>query len=127
VQRIVRELRPLGVPIIYFCNEGAGLLGEAVKSGADVLGVDFHQPIDEARRRAGADGITLQGNLDPVALFAPPDEIDRRAGDVIRRAGTRHVFNLGHGILPPTPPEHALALVEAVHRHGRALRAGSTP
>jgi uroporphyrinogen decarboxylase len=63
--------------------------------------------------------VTLQGNLDPCALFAPIPEIERRAADVLARAGRRrHVFNLGHGILPPTPPEHALALVEFVHRAG---------
>ena len=103
VQQILGALRPLGVPLIYFCNEGAGLLGDAAGAGADVLGVDFHTPIDEARRRARAEQVTLQGNLDPVALFAPAADIERRAADIIRRAGTRHVFNLGHGILPPTP------------------------
>ncbi len=63
--------------------------------------------------------MTLQGNLDPCLLFGPVAEIERRAGDVLARAGgKRHVFNLGHGILPGTPPEHALALVEHVHRIG---------
>ena len=63
--------------------------------------------------------VTLQGNLDPCALFAPIPEIERRAAEILRRAGgKRHVFNLGHGILPPTPPEHAVALVEIVHRLG---------
>jgi uroporphyrinogen decarboxylase len=63
--------------------------------------------------------VTLQGNLDPCALFAPIPEIERRATAIVEAArGTRHVFNLGHGILPPTDPAHAEALVEIVHRVG---------
>mgnify|MGYP000868861369 FL=1 len=121
VRQIIDDIRPSGVPIIYFCNEGASLLADAATSGADVLGVDFRTPLDVARARVG-DRVALQGNLDPSALFAPPAEIERRAVDVIRRGGgVRHVFNLGHGILPPTNPEHAIALVEAVHRHGRGV------
>jgi uroporphyrinogen decarboxylase len=118
VERAIAALRPLGVPIIYFANDGATLLGDAAKLGADALGVDWRNPLDEARARVGED-VTLQGNLDPCALFAPISEIERRAAEVLRRAaGKRHVFNLGHGILPPTPPEHAVALVEIVHRLG---------
>ena len=64
-----------------------------------------------------------QGNLDPCLLFGPIAEIERRATDVLARAGgKRHVFNLGHGILPPTPPEHAIALVDIVHRLGASNR-----
>ena len=119
VARIVAALRPLGVPIIYFANDAAALLGQAAEVGADGLGIDWRLPIDEARRIVG-DGITLQGNLDPTVLFAPPATIEARAADVIRRAGgKRHVFNLGHGILPEIPPEHAMALVEIVHRLGK--------
>jgi uroporphyrinogen decarboxylase len=122
VQKIVDRLRPLGVRIIYFANDGATLLRDAAKSGADALGVDWRCPIDEARRLVGND-VTLQGNQDPTSLFAPIPEIERRAREVLTRAGTRrHIFNLGHGILPPTPPEHAIALVEAVHRIGAELR-----
>ena len=118
VARIIAALKPLGAPIIYFANDGATLLADAASLGADALGVDWRIPLDEARAKTGA-SITLQGNLDPCALFAPVDEIERRAADVLRRAGrSRHVFNLGHGILPPTPPEHAEALVEIVHRLG---------
>jgi uroporphyrinogen decarboxylase len=118
VKRVIDALRPLGAPIIYFANDGATLIGDAARLGADALGVDWRLPLDEARARAGAD-VTLQGNLDPCALFAPVVEIERRAAEVLRRAGgRRHVFNLGHGILPPTPPEHAEALVEIVHRLG---------
>ncbi len=118
VKQLVDKLRPLGAPIIYFANDGGSLLGDAATLGADALGVDWRTPLDEARARTG-DGVTLQGNLDPCVLFGPVAEIERRASDVVRRAaGKRHVFNLGHGILPGTPPEHAIALVEHVHRIG---------
>jgi len=118
VKRAIDALAPLGVPIIYFANDGASLLGDAARLGAHALGVDWRIPLDEARAKTGPD-VTLQGNLDPCVLFAPVPEIERRAADVLRRAGgQRHVFNLGHGILPPTPPAHAEALVEIVHRLG---------
>ena len=117
VKRLVDTLKPLGAPIIYFANDGGSLLADAARLGADALGVDWRTPLDEARARTG-DGVTLQGNLDPCLLFGPVAEIERRADDVLARArGKRHVFNLGHGILPGTPPEHAVALVEHVHRH----------
>ncbi len=116
VQQLIDKLKPLGAPIIYFANDGGALLADAARLGADALGVDWRTPLDEARAKTG-DGVTLQGNLDPCLLFGPIAEIERRAGDVIARAGgKRHVFNLGHGILPGTPPEHAVALVEHVHR-----------
>ncbi len=119
VQQIVDKLKPLGAPIIYFANDGGSLLGDAAKLGADALGVDWRTPLDEARLKTG-DHVTLQGNLDPCLLFAPIAEIERRTTDVMRRAaGKRHIFNLGHGILPGTPPEHAQALVEIVHRLGQ--------
>src|SRR5581483_7231678 len=120
VRQAIARLKPLGAPVIYFANDGSTLLADAAGLGADALGVDWRLPLDEARARTGAD-VTLQGNLDPCALFAPVAEIERRAADVLKRAGgRRHVFNLGHGILPPTPPEHAEALVEIVHRLGVA-------
>jgi uroporphyrinogen decarboxylase len=122
VQRIVAAVRTQAVPFIYFCNEGATLLADAATVGADVIGVDFRVPLDQAREKiAGRAGV--QGNLDPCALFGAPELIERRAADVLARAGDRHVFNLGHGILPPTPVEHAQALVECVHR----LSVRSTP
>jgi uroporphyrinogen decarboxylase len=122
VKRIVDEIRPLGAPIIYFANDGGSLLADASKLGADALGVDWRTPLDEARSRTGA-AVTLQGNLDPCVLFAPVDEIERRALDVLRRGSVgSHVFNLGHGILPNTPPEHAMALVDIVHRMGPEIR-----
>jgi uroporphyrinogen decarboxylase len=119
VARIVAALAPLGAPIIYFANDGATLLGDAAKLGADALAIDWRLPIAEARARVGAD-VTLQGNLDPCALFADVSEIERRVRAILDGAGaTRHVFNLGHGILPPTDPGKAAALVEMVHRLGQ--------
>jgi uroporphyrinogen decarboxylase len=121
VKQVVDKLKPLGALIIYFANDGGSLLRDAVDVGAHCLGVDWRTPIDDARDRVG-NGVTLQGNLDPCVLFAPIPEVEKRALDVIRRGrGQRHVFNLGHGILPATPPEHAIALVEAVHRFGTEL------
>jgi uroporphyrinogen decarboxylase len=68
--------------------------------------------------------MAVQGNLDPLALFLPRAELEARAEDTVRRAGPLgHIFNLGHGIVPPTDPEQARVLVEAVHRAGERLRA----
>jgi len=118
VARIVAALKPLGAPIIYFANDGATLLGDAAALGADALAIDWRLPLTDARARVGA-GLTLQGNLDPCALFADLPEIERRTRAILEGArGTRHVFNLGHGILPPTDPAKATALVEMVHRFG---------
>jgi uroporphyrinogen decarboxylase len=119
VKQVIDRLKPLGVPIVYFANDGCALLRDAATVGAECLGVDWRTPLDEARAKVGPD-ITLQGNLDPCVLFSPIAQIEKRAADILARAGQgRHVFNLGHGILPPTPPEHAIALVEIVHRLGQ--------
>jgi uroporphyrinogen decarboxylase len=107
------------VPIIYFVNGCAPYLDDYASSGADVLGVDWRVGIDEVRRRVG-DGVALQGNLDPGALFAPPAEIRARVADVLVRAGAvGHIFNLGHGVLPETDPEHVRAMVTAVRELSR--------
>ena len=102
------------VPIIYFVNGCAPYLDDYASSGADVLGVDWRVGIDEVRRRVG-DGVALQGNLDPGALFASPAEIRARVADILARAGSvGHIFNLGHGVLPETDPEHVRAMITAV-------------
>lgn len=125
VAEIITRLRPLGVPIIYFANDGATLMDRAAKLGADALGVDWRNPLDRVRADVG-DAVTLQGNLDPTALFGPPAFIEKNVARILREAnGSRHVFNLGHGILPPTPPAHAEALVEMVHRLGARPSPGS--
>lgn len=113
---VLREIADLDVPRIYFALNNAHLLDAIGECEADVLGMDWRVPLDEANRRLGG-RFALQGNLDPTTLMADPAFIRERAREVVE-AGRRapgHVFNLGHGILPDTPPEHALALVEAVH------------
>src|SRR5882724_930715 len=116
-KQVIAELRsgPANdVPIIYFVNGCAPYLDDYASSGADVLGVDWRVAIDEVRRRVGPN-VALQGNLDPGALFATPAEIRTRVADILARAGTTgHIFNLGHGVLPETDPEHVRAMVTAV-------------
>jgi uroporphyrinogen decarboxylase len=115
-KQVIAHLRTTcpGTPIIYFVNGCAPYLDDYASSGADVLGVDWRVGIDEVRRRVG-DGVALQGNLDPGALFAPPAEIRTRVADILARAGAvGHIFNLGHGVLPETDPEHVRAMVTAV-------------
>jgi uroporphyrinogen decarboxylase len=103
-----------GVPIIYFVNGCAPYLDSYASSGADVLGVDWRVDIDVVRGRVG-DGVALQGNLDPGALFLPAAQIRERVADVLAKAGSvGHIFNLGHGVMPETDPEHVRAMVQAV-------------
>jgi len=99
---------------------GSALLPLIKTAGSDVVGIDWRIQIDDARRILGPD-IAVQGNFDPTALFAPIPEIKRRVKDILDRAGDApgHIFNLGHGILPPTPEDHAKALIEAVHAYRR--------
>jgi uroporphyrinogen decarboxylase len=105
-----------GVPVINFSTGTAGLLKQIRAAGGDVIGLDWRINLDEGWATLGHD-VAMQGNLDPVALFAPPKEIKRRVADVLDRAGNRpgHIFNLGHGVLPETPVDHVIAMVEAVH------------
>jgi uroporphyrinogen decarboxylase len=86
------------------------------EAGGDVISVDWRIPLDEAWARLG-EGVGIQGNLDPAALLAPKSELEAQVGDVLKRSGGRpgHVFNLGHGVLPETPVEHAKLVVERVH------------
>ena len=114
--RIFTGLADLGVPRIHFgvgTGELLGLLGEA---GADVVGVDWRVPLDEAALRVGV-GKALQGNLDPAVLLAPWEVVQRRARDVLDkgRVAEGHVFNLGHGVLPATDPDQLARLTDLVH------------
>ena len=105
-----------GVPLINFSTGTAGLLKHIRSAGGNVIGLDWRVNLDEGWAIVGHD-VAVQGNLDPVALFASPKEIRQRAADVLRRASGRpgHIFNLGHGVLPETPVDHVIALVNAVH------------
>jgi uroporphyrinogen decarboxylase len=106
-----------GVPRIHFGVDTGELLALMASAGADVVGVDWRIPLDEAARRVPA-GTTLQGNLDPATLFAPWPAVAGRARDVLRAAtaaGTGHIFNLGHGVLPDTDPDVLARLVDLVH------------
>ncbi len=118
VQEIIREVRKTtDVPIIYFANNGATLLEDALQSGADVLGLDWRINIGDAVRRVNGK-VSLQGNYDPCALLLPPAEMDRRIAILLddARGARGHIFNLGHGILPQIPPEQAKYFIDAVHR-----------
>jgi uroporphyrinogen decarboxylase len=113
--QLVRALQRTGAPIIYFGTDSATLLPAMKETGAEVIGVDWRIGIDDGWRSLHFAG-AVQGNLDPVTLFADKKLLRERAHDVLRRAGGRpgHIFNLGHGILPETPVENVLALVEYV-------------
>jgi uroporphyrinogen decarboxylase len=86
------------------------------EAGGDVIGLDWRIHLDEGWAAVGYD-VGVQGNLDPAALLAKPKDIRQRVEDILNRAAGRpgHIFNLGHGVFPETPVEHAVAMVEAVH------------
>ena len=109
------------VPVILFTKGGGPHLEALAGTGCDALGVDWTLDLSEARARVGR-RVALQGNLDPCILFAQPERIRGEVVRVLRSYGNGpgHVFNLGHGILPETPPEHAAAMIAAVHEESRA-------
>jgi len=115
-KRIFDALAGAGVPRIHFGVGTGELLGVMGEAGADVVGVDWRVPLDEAARRAPA-GTALQGNLDPAVLLAPWDVVESRAREVLARARSAegHVFNLGHGVLPDTDPAILGRLADLVH------------
>ncbi|MGH8970971.1 MAG: uroporphyrinogen decarboxylase [Actinomycetes bacterium] len=114
--RVLDDVGDLGVPRIHFGVVTGELLGMMGDAGAEVVGVDFRLPLDEAVRRVGP-GRALQGNLDPAVLFAGWDAVAARTRDVLRagRAAEGHVFNLGHGVLPETDPDVLARVVDLVH------------
>lgn len=119
VQQCVSNVKEkTDVPVIYFGTDMNGFLPMLSKSGADVLGVDWRINLDDAIKQYGPN-VAVQGNLDPATLFAPWSEVERRAADILRRAGGQpgHIFNLGHGILTETPVENVEKLVKFVHSY----------
>ncbi|MEO9328628.1 uroporphyrinogen decarboxylase [Gordonia aurantiaca] len=119
--RVLAEIAHYGVPRIHFGVGTGELLAPMAHAGADVIGVDWRVPLDEAARRVGP-GKAVQGNLDPTLLFAGPEVVDREVRRVIadgERAiaagAVGHIFNLGHGVLPDTDPDVLTRVVELVH------------
>ena len=115
---VLDAVSDLDVPRIHFGVGTGELLGAMGDAGADVVGVDWRIPLDDAVRRIGPD-YSVQGNLDPTLLFAPPAVVEREARRVLDegRAARGHVFNLGHGVLPETDPDALTRLVDVVHAY----------
>jgi len=116
---LISKVKP-GVPVIHFGTITGNLLELMREAGGDVIGLDWRVDLAEAWQRLGFD-VAVQGNLDPIALFAEVSEIRSRARAILDQAAGRpgHIFNLGHGILPETPVDHVIALVDAVHELSR--------
>jgi len=112
---LVKKVQTAGVPVIYFGTDSATLLPSMSETGAEVMGLDWRIPLDEGWKAVGVKH-AVQGNLDPVLLFAGWEELKARAEDILRRAAGRagHIFNLGHGILPETPVDSVKALARFV-------------
>jgi uroporphyrinogen decarboxylase len=116
---VIAALRP-GTPVIHFATGNPALLPLLREAGGAVIGVDWRVRLDDAWRAIGHDR-AIQGNLDPAVLLSTPAEIRRRAQEILDQAAARpgHIFNLGHGVLPHTPVENVIALVDAVHELSR--------
>ena len=120
---IVKTLKAAApdIPVILFTKGGGAQLEALAGTGCDALGIDWTVELSDARARVGRQ-VALQGNLDPVILFARPERIRQEVVRVLGSfgKGPGHVFNLGHGILPETPVEHAAAMIAAVHEESRS-------
>lgn len=118
VQQVIQKIKVHNhtIPIILFTKGGGAWLEAMANSGCDALGLDWTTDLGTARMRVGKQ-VALQGNLDPAVLYASPVNIRARVAEVLASygPGNGHIFNLGHGIHPNVPPDHAAALVEAVH------------
>jgi uroporphyrinogen decarboxylase len=112
---LIRNIQALGVPVIYFGVETSTLLPLMRKTGCDVLGLDWRTPLDRTWRDLDYT-VAVQGNLDPITLFAPPEVIERRVQEILAAAAGRpgHIFNLGHGIVPETPVEAVIQVVRQI-------------
>lgn len=123
VRKIFATVAAAGAPMIHFGTNTSALLEEMKSDGADIIGVDWRVSLNDAWQRIGLDK-GIQGNLDPAALLGPADIMMRKAADVLLRAGSRagHIFNLGHGLMPSTPLDNAVRLVDFVHEHSSRSR-----
>ena len=117
---LIERIRTASVPVIHFGTGCSGYFRELHAAGGDVMGCDWRINIDQAWMDISYRS-AIQGNLDPAVLFAPLPELKARVHELLRRTGQRpgHIFNLGHGILPETPVDHVIALVDAVHEMSR--------
>jgi len=115
---LIRDIQAMGVPVIYFGVDTASLLPAMRETGADVLGLDWRVPLDTAWRSL-EHACAVQGNLDPITLFAEPDLIRQRVRQILDQAGGHpgHIFNLGHGIVPNTPVENVQQVVRFVREY----------
>jgi uroporphyrinogen decarboxylase len=116
VRRTLGALRSANVPLIYYVNQGSALMDCVADLDVDVIGVDWRSPLGIVRSVLGPTK-AVQGNLDPAALFASPEELKRHVDAVLQEAGPTpgHIFNLGHGIWPDTDPDAVARLVDYVH------------
>ena len=120
VQSIFSALKVEGIPLIYFGTGTTGLLPLMRKAGSDVMGIDWRIRLDEGWALVGHD-MGIQGNLDPMVLFASEKEIERRVRDIMQQDAGRpgHIFNLGHGILPSTPLHNVEFAIDCVRRFSK--------
>jgi len=127
VTDLVKRLQQSGAPVIYFGTDSSTLLPSMQESGAEVIGLDWRVPLDTGWQSLGFKG-AVQGNLDPVLLFADWKELKSRAEDILRQAAGRagHIFNLGHGILPETPVENVKALCDFIRERSAEVKIGPT-
>ena len=115
--KLINGLNRKGIPIIHFVKGAGTMLATVKKAGSDVVGLDWHIGLGQARDILGPE-VAVQGNLDPTVLYAPKAHIEAEVQRILSENGGRpgHIFNLGHGILPNVPPENAIHMVECVHR-----------
>ena len=116
---LIQRIKALGVPVIYFGVDTASMLPAMAETEADVIGLDWRIPLDQGWRAVGS-GCAVQGNLDPITLFAPHDVLKDRVREILALAAGRpgHIFNLGHGIVPGTPVDSVIQVVEWVKQFG---------
>jgi uroporphyrinogen decarboxylase len=123
VTDLVKRVQKTGAPVIYFGTDSSTLLPSMQETGAEVIGLDWRIPLDTGWQSLGLKG-AVQGNLDPVLLFADWKELKSRAENILRQAAGRpgHIFNLGHGILPETPVDNVKALCDFIREHSAEFK-----